>query len=577
MKSGIPDLIETITARKSHVVVVSGNIYDTVICGEQTFSDLAGFLESLTAKRFPQLLRYDIFSGISVVRGYEDVIAAAMGISDSSNPGDTVLNAVRQMGIVRESHFPVNPPEVFLCLDRLFSGDTEPLALIVDCADSVIPGNAAMQPNRREEKALVIALTRWARDHSIREKGHLIVLLCRSAEGLDRELLDRIHETSNIRIPKPDLGSRKQFFLDSGMEPSRIIPMSAATSGLAFKELAGMKELGVEEIFSRKRKILSDEYGDLLEVMETTHDFQSIGGLEKQIVKLQKIASAVREGRTTLVPQGILFVGPPGTGKTLLAEALATEAKLNFVRPRDIKNAFVGKSEERMTLFLAALKDLAPVVCFVDEADQNQAQRGSFDGDSGVSKNLFKKMLECMSDSSLRGKVLWVLATNRPDLMDPAMKRPGRCDLRIPFLPADARQLALICKAAFHQFPEMKSKIKDWLPFAKRSAGYTGADMIEIMRRAWERANECGRDEILPEDMDWSLADYKPQIYDRAETLRMSLLAIIECSSKSLLPDDWEERGRKYYEELSGVPSKRSGTSVIKDFSSIFRIPESLN
>ncbi len=574
MQSSILDLAKTIREKDSHVLITSGNIYDTVMCGKQTFSDTATFLESVTAKKNPQLIRYDIFSGISVIRGDERTIASAMGISNSGQAQDPLVQALRDQGIARDSLFPINPLEVFLCLDRLFTGESEPAAVIIDYADSVIPGNTGVQTN----KVLSVALTKWARNTSIRQKGHLIILLCRKPESLDSDIRDRIHETVHIRIPKPDFDSRKQFFIDSGMNEANVVPFSTATSGLAFKELSKVKTLSIEKIFSYKKKILSDEYGDLLEVMETKHGFEAIGGLEKQIAKLRKITSYIRQGRTALVPQGIMFIGPPGTGKTLLAEALATDAKLNFVKPRDIKNMFVGKSEERMTAFIAALKDLAPVVCFIDEVDQNQSQRGSFDGDSGVSKNLFKKILECMSDPTLRGKVLWVMATNRPDLIDPAIKRPGRCDLRIPFLPADKRQLALICQVAFKQFPEMKSNIDDWSPYAKNASDYTGADMIEVVRRAWENANECDRDEIIPEDMEWALDDYKPQTYDRAETLRMSLLALVECSSKSLLPDDWEERGRKYYEELTGASPKRK--EDILDTRNLFPsygIPKSVN
>ena len=552
MNSNILNLIKTIQERNNHVLVVSGNIYDTVALGKQTFLDTATFIESLTINKFPNFLRYDIFSGMTAVRGDELVIASAMGISKSSQNQDPLVQALRNTGVVRESPFPVNPLEVFLCLDRLFAGEIEPTLAIIEYADSVVGGNTGSHLNRKEDKVFSVALTKWARNIAIRQKGHLIILLCQKPETLDSDIMDRIHETAHIRIPKPDFDSRKQFLVGAGVSEAEVISMSTATSGLALKELNKIKKLSVEEIFAFKKRILSDEYGDILEVMDTRHDFLTIGGLEKQIQKLQRIALYIREGRVILVPQGIMFMGPPGTGKTLLAEAFAKESKLNFVKPRDIKSMWVGKSEERMTAFLSALKDLAPVVCFIDEVDQNQIQRGSFDGDSGVSKNLFKKILECMSDPALRGKVLWIMATNRPDLIDPAMKRPGRCDLRIPFLPADERQLALICEAAFNQFPDMKTKIIDWSLYAKKASGYTGADMIEVVRRAWEHACEETRQEIFPEDMEWALIDYKPQVYDRGETLRMSLLALVECSSQSLLPDNWEETSQKMQKELFG-------------------------
>lgn len=246
-------------------------------------------------------------------------------------------------------------------------------------------------------------------------------------------------------------------------------------------------------------------------------------------------------GYTTLVPQGILFSGPPGTGKTIVAEAFAKEAGVNFVKPMDIQTMWLGESEKRMTKFMDAIKDLTPVVVFIDEFDQNQSSRGAFEGDSGVGRRLFKKMLEIMSDTSLRGKILWIFATNRPDLIDSAIKRPGRCDLIIPFLPPDKHQLALICQAAFKQYPEMKSKVKNWNPYARRCEGYSGAQIIEVIRRAWERANDMGRKFIEDKDMVWAYNDYQPQIQQNSDIERMTLLSLMECSSRDLRPENWKK------------------------------------
>jgi len=262
-----------------------------------------------------------------------------------------------------------------------------------------------------------------------------------------------------------------------------------------------------------------------------------------------------------------LFVGPPGTGKTVLAEAFAKDAGVNFVRPLDIKSMWVGESEKRMSRFLNALRDLSPVVVFIDEFDQNQGQRGGFDGDSGVSRNLFKKMLEIMSDTSQRGKILWIFASNRPDLIDAAMKRPGRCDLRIPFLPPDQKMLSLICKAAFKQYTDMKSAIADFSPLVEKHwekqdgfsglDGYNGADMVEVIRRAWVFANESNRDAITEADFEAAVFDYRPQTPDKFEIATMTALAIQECSSKRLLPDGYKEVLKKCKEIIkNGPPNK---------------------
>lgn len=560
MKNSIEELIETVKSRRSHVLVVSGNVYDEVRVGSQTFADLGEFATSLTSKTFPNCLSYDLFSGLKVVRGDEKAIAKSMGLSAERNKTDDPLIAAlqQQSKSAMDRVFPINPLEVFTCLDRFLERTDKPMVLLIDYADSVIPAqnHAGNQP---AERILGVALTKWSRNQKIRAAGHLILLITRHKEELDKLLVDRVFETVQVRITKPEEKERAEFFESLRLPKNQAGILAKAASGLSLKDLKDVS--GLEQLFAIKRKILGEEYGDLLEIMQTKNGFESIGGLEKPIAKLKEVAQAMREGKTSLAPQGILFMGPPGTGKTVLAEAFAKEAGLNFVKPLDIKSMWVGESERRMSRFLNALKDLAPVVVFIDEFDQNQGQRGGFDGDSGTSRGLFKKMLEIMSDTSLRGKILWIMATNRPDLIDGALKRPGRCDLRIPFLPPDTAQLALICRAAFRQYPEMRSKIESWTPYAEQCFGYSGADMIEVVRRAWEHANACDCDKISEEDMKWACDDYRPQSLNRLEVVRMTLLALVECSSKSLMPDNWETLEADYYEELFGArPEKGSDT-----------------
>lgn len=554
MREVIDNLVSTIRRRKGHLFIVSGNIYDSLKYGSQKFPVFTDFLVTLTEKKLTQCLYYDLFSGIKIVRGNEERIKqVGLATGEDKNkkdPNAALIMALKQArNSVSASKLPVSPPEVFSFFDRILEKTKNPTLIIVDYADSIIP--AGLQNlNQLTDKVLSIALIKWSKNRIIREKGHLIFLITRRAGDLDELILDRSFEAVQFRIPKPDEELRKSFFIEKRFETKEALILSRASSGLSLRELEALVDKDfrsinlndrLDHVFSLKQKVLKDEYSDILDMITPRNGFEAIGGLEKAIAKLKRIASYMREGRTSLVSQGILFMGPPGTGKTVLAEALAKEAGLNFVKPLDIKMMWVGESERRMTRFLDAIKDLAPVVVFIDEFDQNQSQRGGFEGDSGVSRSLFKKMLEIMSDTSLRGRVLWILATNRPDLIDAAIKRPGRCDLRIPFLPPDQEQLALICEAAFYQYPDIKTEVKNWKPHIKCCNGYNGADMIEVIRRAWERAAENSRKAFTNQDMSWALKDYRPQSLDRTQISRMTTLALIECSSRSLIPDNWQE------------------------------------
>lgn len=571
MKNVIMELAEAIRGRESHFFVITGNTYDRCPFGEKTYPDLESFLIKMTELAYPQCLTYDIFSGIKIRRGESREIAKQMGFAQED--GDTknkdsnaeLVAALKKAKMLPGAEFPVNPLEVFSGLDLLFQKSDRPTAVIIDYADSLVPAQLQGINAGQAGRALPVALTKWSRNSVIREKGHLIILIARRATDFDDQVLDRIFETRQIRIAKPAEEERAEFFEKSGIVGKKAQALGKATSGLSLKELAGISRLAgamkndeelLNAVFAAKQSVLVDEYGDLLEVMRPRFGFEAIGGLEKPIRKMAFLAKAMREGKTSLVPQGALLSGPPGTGKTVLVEAFAKEAGLNFIKPRDLKSMWVGESERRMTRFLDAIRDLAPAVVFIDEFDQNQGQRGGFDGDSGVTRNLFKKMLEVMSDTSLRGRVLWMLATNRPDLIDPAMKRPGRCDLRIPFLPPDETQLVKICQAAFRQYPDIESNIADWRPYAEKCKGYTGADMIEVIRRAWERCNENGRSKIVAADMDWACEDYRPQVSNWKQVLEMTLQGLAECSSESLLPDNYQELVKGYVEELTGSKPK---------------------
>jgi len=318
---------------------------------------------------------------------------------------------------------------------------------------------------------------------------------------------------------------------------SKARMLSEEQNKITFDDVAGVEEA-------------KEEVGELVEFLRDPSKFQKLGGR---------------------IPKGVLMTGSPGTGKTLIAEAMAREAGVNFFKLLDLKSMYVGESERRTTRAHNALREYAPGVVFVDEIDQKQRQRGGFDGDSGVSSGLFGKMLEIMSDTSLRGRVLWIFASNRPDLLDPAFKRDGRCDMRVPVLHPDAKQLERICEVARVQYPEIRSEVKSWSPHVEKCKGYNGATMIEVVRRAFVHAKRSGRDVIRDDDMVWACADYRPRLLDQKMIAQMNLLSILECSSNSLLPDNWKQVENESCEVLgiknsgdattdsSGLPVKLTG------------------
>lgn len=555
MGSAVKKLVENLKSRRSHVIVLCGNVFDFVPISGKNCDGVFDLLRDLSQEKFPVMARYDLFNGIRLERGNEKV-EKLLGLkrdepapvrSKNATLNDELANMIRETSAAdRGEPEPTPPAAAFRAFGRLLASGPdqgiEPTLIVLDYAQTLIPS----ADSGREAPAFSIALQEWARDEGIHKRGHLVVLVAGELSDLDQTALRRSGCIEIIRFDKPDESERRAFLESKGLAKEAAALLNTAAAGLSLKDIAKMiarvpsgaaADDYLDSCYALKSAVLREEYGDLMEVIQPRLGYEVIGGLENVVGKLRGIAAAMRAGRTSLVPQGILFMGLPGTGKTLLAEAFAKDAGVNFIRPLDIKSKWVGESERRMTRFINAVRDLTPVVIFVDEFDQNQSQRGqSFDGDSGTSRSLFKKMLEVMSDVTLRGRVLWLLATNRPDLIDSALKRPGRCDLRIPFMPPDEHRLADICKRALLQYPDIKAAVATWQPYASRCRGYSGADMVEVVRRAWEHACESGRGAIKDKDMIWACDDFKPQIMDSSEKARMTLSALAECSSRSLLP-----------------------------------------
>ncbi len=539
MNAAVRDLIETIRDKRRHLLLIGGNVHDdlAILPGKPPARGAIEMLVQLTAKAFPHFIAYDPFNGLRAVRGElpssegrresQDPLLQAIASASPGNGSDHPLEAFRKIGAM---------------LTRANRGRT---FVVLDFADSYLADDT---DGRELRKALRIPLQQWSRNEAIHEQGHVIAIVDRGAHLIGEQIVDRTACVETIRLPMPDLEERASIASSvTGEKDARALAW--CTSGLTGGEIRqilepskGAKKRGsdIARVLEAKGRILTARYGDLLEVMPVRHGFDAIGGHGLIKGEFAAVAKAMREGRRDLVPQGALMMGPPGTGKTLVAEALAKEAGVNLIRPRDIKDKFVGESESRMSRFLDAVADLAPAIVFIDEFDQHQRGRDAYDGDSGTSKALFKKLLEAMSDADQRGRVLWLLATNRPDIIDPALKRAGRCDLRVPFLPFDEEGLAAVFPAAFVQFPEMRTRIEKWGPWAEKCAGYTGADVIEIVRTAWKHADGHGSASISSDDMAWAIEDYIRQSADDAEIARMTLLAIRECSSRRLLPGNWK-------------------------------------
>lgn len=236
--------------------------------------------------------------------------------------------------------------------------------------------------------------------------------------------------------------------------------------------------------------------------------FQDVAGCEEAIEELQEIREFLAEPKkfTSLgakIPKGVLLYGPPGTGKTLLAKAVAGEAKVPFfsISGSEFVEMFAGLGASRVRDLFNKAKSAAPAIIFVDEIDAVGRQRGSGMGASHDEREqtLNQLLVEMDGFDSDTGVVL-IAATNRPDVLDPALLRPGRFDRQVPVEAPDldGRLKILLVHAKNKPF----AREVDLEAIARRTPGMTGADLANVLNEAALLTARANLRQIGPRELD---------------------------------------------------------------------------
>jgi transitional endoplasmic reticulum ATPase len=291
-------------------------------------------------------------------------------------------------------------------------------------------------------------------------------------------------------------------------------------------------------VAARKREIIERECFGLIEFVTPQHGFDVVGGMDEVKKDLLMVAKNIREGRRNRVPMGILFTGPMGTGKTFVAEAFAKECGLTSIKLKNFRSKWVGATEGNLERILSVIQAIGQIIVIIDEGDR--AFGGSDgDGDGGTSSRVIGRIKEFMSDTENRGRVLFILMTNRPDKLDIDIKRAGRLDRKIPFLyPQNGEEVINILKAQFK-----KNKVKQEIdfdaekPIADSIVGYSNADIEAIVMLANDYSGDAA---VRREDLERAVKDYLPS-RDVQMLEYMELLAVFEASNRRMLPKKYSD------------------------------------
>ncbi|HET9018684.1 MAG TPA: CDC48 family AAA ATPase, partial [Acetobacteraceae bacterium] len=268
----------------------------------------------------------------------------------------------------------------------------------------------------------------------------------------------------------------------------RVLPQINLREGIPPEVLAGMRVCRADFENALKRIQPSALREIMIQVPNVT--WEDVGGVTQAREQLRegielplKHPEAFR--RLGIRPaKGFLLFGPPGTGKTLMAKAVARESNANFIATKssDLLSKWYGESEQQVSRLFARARQVAPTVIFIDEIDSLVPMRGGGLGEPAVTERVVNTILAEMDGLEELQGVVVIGATNRPNLLDPALLRPGRFD-ELVYVPVPDREGRLhILRIQTHGMPLADDV--DLAEVARQTQGYTGADLGDVVRRA---------------------------------------------------------------------------------------------
>ncbi|MBI2080891.1 MAG: ATP-binding protein [candidate division NC10 bacterium] len=571
MREGVPAWIAALEAKleakTGSVFLLHGNVADYVPLGGE-FVPLRTFLIRRFGHR-ARVICYNRSGGLAFSDSTTEARFRSLVGYAAPPPGSPEALRERAAQALGEPEgtrrLPTAPAQVIPLLDRalqslcLSDEEQERVLLILEFAETLVPaGDLAALSD--EDRGTLVALLRWAEEPRLAAVGTVVLLLVSALSDVHSRLRDPSARVEALEVSLPDYAERLAFLRAraAGDGRGRGLPLeelATTSAGLSRIQLEGLlkeatgraRPLSHEEVKTRKRELLQQEFQGMLETLEPQFGLDAIGGLEPVKTFFREVIAALRGGEAKLVPRGITLVGPPGVGKTALAEALAYECGFNFVKVINARERWVGQSERNYWKILQALRSMTPVVVVEDEADQSEHSRDEASADSGVSNRLRQMRFEFTGDPRIQGQVLWIRISNRPDRLDMAEKRSGRASERIPLVLPDREEMASIFAVMprKHGFPVGGVDFGALAVYcdACYPGQVTGADIEEISLRAYRHARIRGAGAVEDADYRWAIEDFIPAL--SAETLRAhEAMAVACCSSRRFLPPRYQGGGR---------------------------------
>ena len=456
---------------------------------------------------------------------------------------------------------PVPSPDLRRRLKQLMEQGRTKIGLVIDMLEQLIPNHSSLADVVADETQLLFnQIQNWAPDLEIRRKKHIILLVTRNTADIHPNLTVQ-PEIPMVVIPFPDYEERSQFIerlhdvADGASQMRKTLGNNREREALA-RETVGLNLFGVHDVVRQavaaeqkaggepvlryRRESLRTFSHSVLELSDTHPGPSDDGWYVMRTIR--DIADGVKNQDLRRVPRGMLVLGPPGTSKAYAARVLAGEANIPLVQLRYANQVGEvtlninenGNSYERnLTTALNYIRSIVPAVVFMDDIEQASPHTAMHPDE--LNQTMPHALINAISDASLHGSVIWVGASQRPDLMPQIFRRYGIFDTKLIMLPPNSGGRVAILRI-FCQGQTAGNINFQALVGNSEKDGLTWRDLLIIVQRANNFARRNNRDRMTENDLRQALNDFIPD-YSREMQTFMGLLALREANSRMMIPD----------------------------------------
>lgn len=530
--------------------ILHGSVFDVVPANGERLLPLRQFLDEIMFGSYDVILHYDRGKGVRLSKGADDF---AQWLEDAAGPDDA-----RKLIALREPGKVLDLVDRYLLRSlnlRAVGGQAKKIAVVIDFAEFVVPAGQALQLGG-EFSSNVVKMLSWANDPAILQSNIATVLITENLHDLNDLLIENPH-SSKLKIALPDEPAMLAYLqtLQKTLFPN-LAERSEVSIEMLARRLVGLSRVGARTVISlalrndkkltsqwltgMKKEMIERETQGLLEFMESTWNLDMVAGSDAVKEWLREDTRLLRDGKLHALPMGYLIAGRIGTGKTFIVNCWAGELGIPCVVFKNFRDKWVGATESNLEKIFTILRALGQVVVFVDEADQMTGKREGGDNDSGLGGRVYAMLAKEMSDTRNRGKIIWVFATSRPDLLEVDLKRQGRLDVHIPlFAPQTSEEMHALLTAIAKK---MKLPLKpDDLPDLPPGLQLGGNEIEGVLVRAlrtYELADEPKP--ALKDLLTETFAGVRPSAHTR-KLEYMDLIAVKECTDARFLPEQFKD------------------------------------